>query len=129
MSSNLTVVSCSRAAAPGGHYQQAVIHNDTIYVSGQLGVLPSSPRVEASGVGEQVDHALSQIEAILCTVGCSLNDVVRATVYVAGIENWDEANAAFAERFGEWKPARAIVPCGALHHGAKVEIDAVAAIR
>lgn len=129
MPSNLTVVSCSRARAPGGHYEQAVIHGDTIYVSGQLGVLPSAPETQCGGVADQVNYALSQIEIILGTVGCGLSDVVRATVYVASIENWDEADAAFAGRFGDWKPARTIVPCGTLHHGALIEIDAIAAIR
>lgn len=129
MSNELTIVVCSAASRPGGHYQQAIIHNDTIHVSGQLGVAPGDADAGARPVAEQVRHALGQIEAILRTVGCGLNDVVKATVYVAGIEHWDAANAAFAACFGTWKPARAIVPCGALHHGALVEIDAVAAIR
>jgi reactive intermediate/imine deaminase len=129
MSNGLTVVTCSRAAAPGGHYQQAVIHKDTIYVSGQLGVLPFTSTAEQGDIRAQAHHALSQIEAILGTVGCGLKDIVRTTAYVSRIEDWDTANAVFAERFGDWKPARTIVPCSGLHHGALVEIDAIAAIR
>lgn len=129
MSNALTLVSCSRATAPLGHYEQAIIHNDTIYVSGQLGVPLTAAGRQGRDIASQVDHALDQIEAILRTVGCDLGNVIRATVYVTGIENWDAANAAFARRFGAWRPARAVVPCGALHHGALIEIDAVAAIR
>ena len=54
--------------------------------------------------------------------------MLKCTVYVAGIEHWDEANRAYAAFFGAHRPARAVVPCGPLHHGCKVEVEAVVAV-
>ena len=83
---------------------------------------------ESVSIGEQVTFALSNIERITQVVGAGREDVVKCTVFVTGIEYWPEANRAYAAFFGEHKPARSIVPCLALHYGAKVEIEAVIAV-
>jgi reactive intermediate/imine deaminase len=123
-----TEVRCAAAPAPGGHYAQAVLHRDTLYVSGQLGVTSETLHAENIGIADQVTFALQNIAAIGSVVGATVDDIIRCTVYVADIAHWDEANRAYATFFGAHRPARSIVPCGPLHFGALIEIEAVVAV-
>ncbi len=125
---SLTEVQCAAAPPPGGHYAQAILSGSTLYVSGQLGVLAGNPDAGHVAVAEQVAFALDNIERIARVVGAGRGDIVKCTVFVTGIEHWAEANRAYAAFFGAHRPARSMVPCGALHFGAKVQIDAVVAV-
>ena len=124
----LTEIRCAEAPPPGGHYTQAMLHGDTLYVSGQLGVTKTTPNAENIPIAEQVAFALGNIAAIGRVVGAQIDDVIKCTVYVTDIAHWDEANRAYAAFFGSHRPARAIVPCNPLHFGALVEIEAVIAV-
>jgi len=123
-----TEIRCAAAPSPGGHYAQAILHRDTLYVSGQLGVTRETPDVDKVSIADQVTFALTNIAAISRVVGAQVDDIVRCTVYVANIIHWDEANRAYAAFFGAHRPARSIVPCGPLHFGALIEIEAVIAV-
>lgn len=124
----LTQVICAEAPLPLGHYTQAVLHGNTLYVSGQLGVTKDTKEPQLVGVGEQVLFALGNIEKIARTVGAHRADVVKATIYVTDISQWADANRAYASFFGDHKPARSVVPCKDLHLGSKIEIEAVVAV-
>lgn len=124
----MTEIRCAAAPPPGGHYAQAILHRDVLYVSGQLGVTGETPDPENRSIGEQVNFALGNIEAIAGVVGASPGDIVRCTVYVTDVAHWGEVNRAYAAFFGTHRPARSIVPCGPLHFGALVEIEAVVAV-
>lgn len=124
----MTEIRSAAAPPPGGHYAQAMLHGDTLYVSGQLGVTGETPEPEKISIGEQVRFALGNIEAIAGVVGASLDDIIRCTVYVTDVAHWGEVNRAYAEFFGTHRPARSIVPSGPLHFGALVEIEAVVAV-
>lgn len=124
----LTEIRCAEVPPPGGHYAQAMLHGDTLYVSGQLGVTKNTPDAGNVPIAEQVAFALNNIAAIGRVVGAQIDDVIKCTVYVTDIAHWDEANRAYADFFGSHRPARAIVPCNPLHFGALVEIEAVIAV-
>ena len=128
MTSNpkMTEVRCAQVAPPGGHYAQAQLHGNTLYVSGQLGLAPGQPA--ETSIADQVAFALENVERIARVVGAGRGDVVRCTLFLVGVEHWDEANRAYAAFFGAHRPARSVVPCGALHHGCKVEIEAIVAV-
>lgn len=128
MSEKMTEIRCADAPPAGGHYAQAMLHRDTLYVSGQLGVTRDTPDPAAVPIAEQVAVALANIAAIGRVVGAGIDDVVRCTVYVTDVAHWDEVNRAYAAFFGAHRPARSIVPCGPLHFGALVEIEAVIAV-
>ena len=128
MTQRTTEIRCAAAPPPGGHYAQAVLRRDTLYVSGQLGVTRETPDAENVCIAEQVTFALRNIAAIGGVVGAQIDDIIRCTVYVADIAHWDEANRAYAAFFGAHRPARSIVPCGPLHFGALIEIEAVVAV-
>jgi 2-iminobutanoate/2-iminopropanoate deaminase len=123
-----TEIRCAAAPPPGGHYAQAVLHRDTLYISGQLGVTNATPNADNVSITDQMNFALGNIAAIARVAGARIDDILRCTVYVTDIAHWDEANRAYAAFFGTHRPARSIVPCRPLHFGALIEIDAVAAI-
>jgi len=116
------------APAPAGHYSQAMIHGDLVFVSGMLPVRPDGTR-ETGSAAAQTAQALANMEAVLREAGAAPDTVLKTTVYVADISLWDEVNAAYAAFFGDHRPARSVVPVKELHFGFLVEIEAVAAVR
>lgn len=115
------------APAPGGHYSQAVVYNGLVFVAGQLSIDPATGEKRLGSIEEQTEQALANVRAILEAAGSGLDRVLKTTVYVADIEDWAAVNAVYARVFGDHRPARAVVPTGALHYGFLVEIEAVAA--
>jgi 2-iminobutanoate/2-iminopropanoate deaminase len=112
------------APKPAGHYSQAVESDGFVFVSGML---PTLIAPDASDAFEaQVRSALQHCERILAAAGCALTDVVQCTAYIVGVKNWPLFNQVYSERFGDHKPARAVVPVPELHHGALVELQMVA---
>jgi 2-iminobutanoate/2-iminopropanoate deaminase len=123
------------APRPAGHYSQAVVHDGIVYVSGQLPIDPArGPRTPAQPlepIEDQTRRALQNIQAILAAAGCGPARILRCTVYVADAALWPRVNAAYAAFFQPFActpPARTVVPCGTLHYGYEVEIDAIAAL-
>jgi reactive intermediate/imine deaminase len=117
------------AAQPGGHYSQAVRLGETLYISGQLPVRADGSHSYSEPFETQVNIALDNLISIMAHAGCGLEDLVKATVYIVGIEHWPQFNALYAQRMGNVRPARAIVPVPALHHGYLIEIEGVAHCR
>lgn len=125
-----TPISTSAAPLPGGHYSQAIVHDGLVYAAGQLPIDPITGRPLAeAGVEEQTDRALENLRAVLEAAGSGLDLVLKVTVYVSDVSLWGRVNVAYAKAFGDHRPARSVVPTGPLHHGARVEIDAIAAVR
>jgi 2-iminobutanoate/2-iminopropanoate deaminase len=121
-------VSTEHAPPPGGHYSQGVVHNGTLYVSGQLPVDPQTGERRLGSIEEQTQQALENVAAIVAAGGGGLGDVVKVTVYVSDIDLWGRVNEVYSAFFGEHRPARAVVPTRELHHGFQIEIEAVAAV-
>ncbi len=117
------------APAPAGHYSQAMLHGDVIYVSGQLPVDPLTGEKRIGSIEEQTEQAIVNLEQILKAAGSDLNHVLKTTVYVSDIALWDRVNTVYARLFGDHRPARAVVPTKDLHFGFQIEIEAIAAKR
>jgi len=110
--------------APAGHYSQAVAAGGLVFLSG---ILPARDSVPADALFEaQCDSVFDQCDKVLRAAGCGFQDVVQCTAYLADVEYWPAFNNIYAGVFGEHKPARAVVPVPALHHGFLVEIQLVA---
>jgi len=116
------------ACRPAGHYSQAVLHNGMIYISGQLAVDKNGVKYFDS-IGKETEVALSNLDAILREGGSQKELVLKTTVYVSDISHWDEVDKVYSNYFGDHKPARAVVPTKELHHGFRVEIEAIAAVK
>lgn len=109
-----------------GHYVPGMISGNTLYVSGQLPVHHETGAPMAADITQQTRDALHNVELVLHAAGCGREDVVLCRVYVSDIALWDAVNEIYAEFFGAHKPARVVVPTRTLHHGALIEIEAVA---
>lgn len=117
------------APKPAGHYVQAIVHDDTVYVSGQLPVEPKSGEKKTGPIEEQAEQALRNLAEILKAAGSDVTRVLKVTVYLADISLWERLNTVYARFFGEHRPARSVVPTPNLHFGFQVEIDAIAAVK
>ena len=104
----------------------AVAAGDFIFVSGTLGIKPDSMELVAGGTGPETTQTLRHIETILDACGASLDDVVKASVFLADMETFGEMNRAYLEVVGADPPARITVGRADLALGAAVEIDCVA---
>lgn len=121
-------VSTQNAPKPAGHYSQAIIHNNIVYVSGQLPIDPRTGEKRLGSIEEQTEQALKNVSEILKAAGCGLNRVIKTTVYVSDIKLWGRVNAVYSNFFGDHRPARAVVPTRDLHFGFQIEIEAIAAV-
>ena len=124
----IQIVHAPQLPPPGGHYSHALIHNELVYVSGQLGRGPGMSDAQAGDIRIQARRALNAIDVLLRAAGSSLPRLLKVTVYVPDVLLWPVVNEEYAHFMGEHRPARAVVPTSALHYGALVEIDAVAAL-
>ena len=124
----MEVISTPNAPKPAGHYSQAIVHNNLVYVSGQLPIDPESGEKRIGSIEEQTEQALKNLSEILLAAGSNLNQVLKTTVYISDIELWDRVNAVYARFFGEHRPARAVVPTRNLHFGFQIEIEAISTL-
>ena len=108
-----------------GPYSQAIAHDATLYISGQLPI-DGATGVMAEGIEAQTHQALKNLGYILNEAGYSYDDVAKTTVLLASIADFAAMNAIYAEYFQGEKPARICYQVAALPLGALVEIDAIA---
>lgn len=125
---DISYIATDRAPAPAGHYSQAVKHNGVIYVATQLPKSLSGDVLPTDPVESQLRQALKNADEILREAGSDLSRSLLVTLYVADVDLWPRVNAAYAEVFGDRKPARSVVPTGGpLHMGYLVAVQVVAA--
>ncbi len=125
----MRLVTPASLLAPAGHYSPAVVSGGFVFVSGQLPVVPETgERLVGADIETQTRQVLANVSTILEAAGTSLDRVVKVTVYLADIALWARFNAAYAEVFGDHRPARTAVPVPALHHGVAVEVDVIAEV-
>lgn len=122
------IISTSKAPAAIGPYSQAVVTGNMVFVSGQLGLVPTTGVLAEGGIEGQARQSLQNIKAILAEAGYELSDVVKTTCLLADIADFAAFNAIYAEFFGaEGAPARSAFAAKALPKGALVEIEVIAA--
>jgi 2-iminobutanoate/2-iminopropanoate deaminase len=114
------------APAAVGPYSQAVRAGDFLFVSGQLGIDPSTKKMAEGGVEQQAERALSNIAAILEAAGADMGSVVKTTVLLQSMDDFTRLNAVYAKFFPKDPPARATFQVARLPLGGRVEIEAIA---
>lgn len=119
------VIATPDAPKAVGPYSQAIEVNGTLYVSGQIPVVPADGSVPEK-IEDQTRQSLKNIGAILEAAGMTYDNVVKTTVLLDDIKNFAAANAVYAEFFTGDKPARACFQVAALPMGVKIEIEAIA---
>ena len=121
-------VTTSAAPAPVGPYNQAVLAGGWLYCSGQIPLDPETGAMVGDGdVASETRQVLKNLSAVLEAAGATAAHVVRTTVFLADLGDFQTVNDIYAEMFGSGtSPARACVQVAALPKGARVEIDCVA---
>lgn len=117
-----------RAPQAIGPYVQAIRVGPFLFLSGQIGIDPETGRLVEGGIREQTEQVLKNLEAVLAAAQASLGNVVKTTVYLADLGEFQQMNEVYAQYFSSWKPARATVEVSRLPMGARVEIEAVAVV-
>lgn len=127
---SLEAVVTAAAPAPVGPYNQAVKAGGLLFCSGQIALDPATGEMVGSGdVEAETRQVLANLQAVLAAAGCSPQQVVRTTVFLADLADFAKVNALYAEVFGAGiSPARACVEVAALPKAARVEIDCIAVL-
>ena len=118
-------ITAEKAPAAVGPYCHAKLAGNTLYTSGQLGLIPATGELP-QGVEAQAAQALDYLKAVLSAAGMGLEDVVKTTVFLADIRDFAAINTIYANYFTGEAPARSCVQAAALPKGALFEIEAVA---
>jgi 2-iminobutanoate/2-iminopropanoate deaminase len=123
-----TVVRTEQAPAPfqGAPYSQAIKSGGFVFVSGQLGLAPGGSEMVAATIGEQTEQVFDNLEAILTEAGTGLDRIVKTTVFLADLQDFQGMNEVYARRVGEPPPARSTIEVAALPSGALIEVEAIA---
>jgi 2-iminobutanoate/2-iminopropanoate deaminase len=124
-----SVVRTENAPAPfqGAPYSQAIRAGEFVFVSGQLGLKPDQAEIGGS-IGEQTEQIFANLAAILAEAGTGLDRLVKTTVFLTDLGDSAGMNEVYARHVGGAPPARATVGVAALPSGAKIEIEAIAAL-
>lgn len=108
-----------------GPYSQGIVVDNLCFVSMQLGIDPKTGKIISDDVTEQAERVIKNVEAILVEGGFSLRDVVRTTLYITNLNDFQAVNEVYAKYFSH-KPARSLVIQKGMPAGAKVALDAIA---
>jgi reactive intermediate/imine deaminase len=122
------VVDTDEAPAAIGAYSQGTTNGELVFTAGQGPLTPDGEVLEDASIAEQTERVLDNVAAILAEAGVSMGDVMKTTVFLDDIEDFEEMNEAYAGYFPEDPPARSAVEVGALPLGIGVEIEAVAVV-
>ena len=123
-----SVISTDRAPAAIGPYSQAIRCGSFVYTSGQIALDPVAGTLVGTNVQEQTQQVLRNLEAVLAQAGSSLAKVVKTTVFLAHMSDFQAMNAVYATYFGDSAPARSTVAVAELPRQALVEIECVALV-
>jgi reactive intermediate/imine deaminase len=122
------VISTNDAPEAVGAYSQATTNGEFLFTAGQLPLTTDGELLDDASVDEQTRQCLENVSAILQSEGGSIDDILKTTVYLDNIDDFDEFNQAYSEFFDEEPPARSAVEVGRVPKGAAVEIEALAVI-
>ncbi len=121
----LTTISTDKAPKAIGTYSQAVKAGNTVYLSGQIPLMPQTMELVSGGIKAQIHQVFDNLSEVAKAAGGSFEQVVKITVYLTDLTHFPEVNKIMAEYFREPYPARAAVGVAALPKGAEIEMDAV----
>ena len=120
------IISTDSAPKAIGPYSQAVVANGIAYLSGQIPLDPATNQLIQGGIAEQTERVLENLKAVLEASGASLATVVKTTVYLKDMAEFQAMNEVYGRYFTENAPARATVQAAKLPRDVSVEIDAIA---
>jgi 2-iminobutanoate/2-iminopropanoate deaminase len=120
------IISTSEAPAALGPYSQAIRVGSTIYCAGQIPLDPKSGQIVSGGIETQTRRVLDNIGAVLRAEGLTLDEVVKTTIFLMDLADFQTVNEIYASYFKQQPPARSTVQVAGLPKGARVEIEVIA---
>jgi len=127
--SSFETIRSAQAPEAIGPYSQALATGNLVFCSGQVPLIPGTKDLRNNNIEEATHQVLLNLKAVLAAAGCLPTDVVKATVYMTDLKEFQALNKVYAEFFGTHRPARVTVQVAALPAGARVEIDCIAVKR
>jgi 2-iminobutanoate/2-iminopropanoate deaminase len=120
------VITTKNAPAPIGPYNQAILVNDTLYISGQVCIEPASGNLKNKDLQEETNQVMQNLKSILQEAGMSFNNVVKTTIFLTDMNRFSEVNEIYGKYFNSDFPARETVQVSALPKFVNVEISMIA---
>lgn len=121
------IINTTNAPAPVGPYNQAILIDDTLYVSGQIALDPVSMKMIEGSIEEEAKKVMQNIKAILQEVDFSFENIIKTTIFITDMNNFSRVNTIYGGYFdNKTAPARETVEVSALPKNAKIEISAIA---
>ena len=124
----LKTVHTEHAPAAIGPYSQGIVANGFLFTAGQIALDPATGQVVPGNVSAQTERVMTNLAAVIATVGATWKDVVKTTVFLQDMGDFPVVNEIYGRTLGDARPARSTVQVSALPRGVLVEIEAVVAI-
>jgi len=124
--SSLTPVHSDQAPKAVGPYSQAIMHDNTLYLSGQIGLVPDSGKLAGDDLKSQAVQVMHNLNAVLNEAGAATSDIIKVGIYLTDMSDFPELNQLYADWLGAHRPARATVAVAALPLDARIEMDLMA---
>ena len=120
------IINTKNAPSPIGPYNQAIVVNNTIYISGQICIDPASGNLKNRDIQEETHQVMQNLKAILQEAGMSFSNVVKTTIFITDMNRFSEINEIYGKYFSDDFPARETVQVSALPKFVNVEISMIA---
>ena len=127
--SKRTAISSPDAPPAIGPYSQGIHAGSFVFLSGQIPLVRDTGKIVQGMIKEQTEQVIANIKALLATQGLDLSDVVKATVFLADMNEFSAMNEVYAQHFTGTPPARSTVQVARLPRDSKVEIEVIAQVR
>ncbi len=122
------IINTKEAPAPIGPYSQAILSGNFIFTSGQIAIDPASGEIITGDIASQTIQVLENLKAVLLNAGGSVNSVLKTTIYLKNMDDFQRVNEIYARYFGHSMPARSTVEVSRLPKNVLIEIDCIATV-
>jgi|TARA_Y100000817_G_C16794502_1_gene516726 2-iminobutanoate/2-iminopropanoate deaminase len=122
------LISTSKAPSAIGPYSQAIQWGDVVFISGQIAFIPSTEELNNSTFENEVNQVLDNLDSICKEVGGSLDNILKLSIFLTDLSNFDAVNNIMKERFSEPFPARSTIEVSRLPKDVNIEMDAILSI-
>ena len=123
---NSKVILTSNAPQPIGPYSQAIMNNNTLYVSGQIAIIPQTGEINLSSIENETKQVMENIKAIIETAGLTMSHIVKTSIFLTNMGNFSKVNEVYDTYFKENPPARETIQVSALPKNVNIEISVIA---
>ena len=120
------VIKTDAAPEPIGPYSQAIVSGDFVFCSGQIALDPETGSLVANGIEQETRRVMDNLKAVLAESGCTMDNVVKTTIYLSDMNDFPRVNEVYGEYFTDLPPARGTVQVARLPKDAHVEIECIA---